>query len=86
MGIATLYRWLKKKATGQGLKAVKSTGFIRKIDPEILKEYVKKHPDHTLAEMKQNLGFGISAIWYRLRQLKITFKKSHILSRAQSRR
>ncbi|TLW82175.1 hypothetical protein FFT13_05085 [Wolbachia endosymbiont of Drosophila santomea] len=86
IGIATLYRWLKKKATGQGLKAVKSTGFIRKIDPEILKEYVKKHPDHTLAEMKQNLGFGISAIWYRLRQLKITFKKSHILSRAQSRR
>ncbi|WP_264338055.1 MULTISPECIES: transposase [unclassified Wolbachia] len=86
IGIATLYRWLKKKATGQGLKAVKSTGFIRKIDPEILKEYVKKHPDHTLAEMKQNLGFGISAIWYRLRQLKITLKKSHILSRAQSRR
>ncbi|WP_264338657.1 transposase [Wolbachia endosymbiont (group A) of Cheilosia soror] len=53
--IATLYRWLKKKATGQGLKAVKSTGFIRKIDPEILKEYVKKHPDHTLAEMKLTL-------------------------------
>ncbi|BEP31537.1 MAG: hypothetical protein WBIAU1_10150 [Wolbachia endosymbiont of Drosophila biauraria] len=23
IGIATLYRWLKKKATGQGLKAVK---------------------------------------------------------------
>ncbi|MBD0392256.1 hypothetical protein IC220_07625, partial [Wolbachia endosymbiont of Pentalonia nigronervosa] len=41
----------------------------------MLADYVKKHPDHTLAEMKQNLGFGISAIWYRLKQLKITLKK-----------
>ncbi|WP_265026143.1 MULTISPECIES: transposase [unclassified Wolbachia] len=86
IGIATLYRWLKKKSAGQDLRATKSVGFIRKIDPKILADYVKKHPDHTLAEMKQNLGFGISAIWYRLRQLKITLKKSHILSRAQSRR
>ncbi|BEP31538.1 MAG: hypothetical protein WBIAU1_10160 [Wolbachia endosymbiont of Drosophila biauraria] len=76
----------KKESYWPRSQSGKSTGFIRKIDPEILKEYVKKHPDHTLAEMKQNLGFGISAIWYRLRQLKITFKKSHILSRAQSRR
>lgn len=25
--------------------------------------------------MKQNLGFGINSIWYRLKQLKITLKK-----------
>lgn len=25
--------------------------------------------------MKQNLGFGINAIWYRLKQLKRTSKK-----------
>ncbi|WP_374698532.1 IS630 transposase-related protein [Wolbachia endosymbiont (group B) of Limnophora tigrina] len=86
IGIATLYRWLKKKAAGESLKPSKNGSFIRKIDPKILADYVKKHPDHTLAEMKQNLGFGISAIWYRLKQLKITLKKSHILSRAQSRR
>lgn len=86
IGIATLYRWLKKKAEGESLEAGKNGSFIRKIDPEVLKEYVKKHPDHTLAEMKQNLGFGINSIWYRLKQLKITLKKSHILSRAQSRR
>ncbi|WP_339048434.1 IS630 transposase-related protein [Candidatus Mesenet endosymbiont of Phosphuga atrata] len=64
VGIATLYRWLKKKAAGESLKPTKPSGFIRKIDPQMLAEYVKKHPDHTLAEMKQNLGFGISAIWY----------------------
>ncbi|NSM56775.1 hypothetical protein HET73_05105 [Wolbachia endosymbiont of Atemnus politus] len=70
-----MYRWLRKKANGENLKAGKNGGFIRKIDPEVLKEYVKKHPDYTLAEMKQNLGFGINSIWYKLKQLKITFKK-----------
>ena len=36
----------------------------------MLAEYVKKHPDQTLAEMKQNLGFGINSIWYRLKNHK----------------
>lgn len=75
IGIATLYRWLKKKAAGESLKPAKMSGFIRKIDPKMLAEYVKKYPDHTLMEMKQNLGFGINSIWYRLKQLKITRKK-----------
>lgn len=86
IGIATLYRWLKKKANGESLKAGKNGSFIRKIDPEVIKEYVKKYPDHTLAEMKQGLGFGISSIWYRLKKLKITLKKSHVISREESRR
>lgn len=85
IGIATLYRWLKKKTAGESLKPAKMSSFIRKIDPEMLVEYVKKHPDHTLMEMKQNLGFGISAIWYRLKQLKITLKKSHTVSGTQPR-
>ncbi|WP_256468971.1 transposase [Wolbachia endosymbiont of Psylliodes chrysocephala] len=86
IGIATLYRWLKKKAAGESLRPSKNGSFIRKIDPKILEEYVQKNPDHTLAEMKQNLGFGINSIWYRLKQLRITLKKSHTISRAQSRR
>lgn len=44
IGIATLYRWLKKKGNGESLEAGKNGSFIRKIDPEVLKEYVKKHP------------------------------------------
>ncbi|WGJ61992.1 IS630 transposase-related protein [Wolbachia endosymbiont of Frankliniella intonsa] len=82
IGIATLYRWLKKKAAGESLKPSKNGSFIRKIDPKILEEYVTKNPDHTLAEMKQNLGFGINSIWYRLKQLKITLKKSHYIKSA----
>ncbi|GHM58498.1 MAG: hypothetical protein sL5_06410 [Candidatus Mesenet longicola] len=44
IGIASVYRWLKKKATGESLKPAKMSNFIRKIDPKMLAEYVKKHP------------------------------------------
>ncbi|MFT4314514.1 MAG: IS630 transposase-related protein [Wolbachia pipientis] len=72
-----MYRWLKKKAAGESLKPSKNGSFIRKIDPKILKEYVTKNPDHTLAEMKRNLGF---AIWYRLKNY--FKKKSHYIKSA----
>jgi transposase len=60
----------------------KNGSFIRKIDPEVLKEYVEKHTDHTITEMKQDVGFGISSIWYGLKQLKIPFKKSRYIESA----
>lgn len=44
IGIATLYRWLRKKAAGESLRPSKNGSFIRKIDPKILEEYVKKNP------------------------------------------
>jgi transposase len=86
IGEATVYRWIKKQAMGESLEAKPRAGFIRKIDPKELKAYVKKHPDHTLAEIKAALGYSINAIWYRLKQLKITLKKSHWVHRAQAGR
>ncbi|MGL9725436.1 MAG: IS630 transposase-related protein [Wolbachia sp.] len=41
-----------------------------------------KNSEHTLTEMKQNLGFGTNSIWYRLKQLRITLKKSHHIKSA----
>ncbi|MBS9529102.1 IS630 transposase-related protein, partial [Wolbachia endosymbiont of Ceratitis capitata] len=38
IGIATLYRWLRKKAAGESLRPSKNGSFIRKIDPKILEE------------------------------------------------
>lgn len=77
IGIATLYRWIKKKAKGESLKPSKGRKFIRKIDPEVVKQYVREHPEATLKEMNRDLGFGTTSIWYRLQQLKITLKKGH---------
>jgi transposase len=87
MGIArtSLYRWLKKQALGESLSAKRRGHFIRKLDPEALKVYVANHPDKTLSELKAQFGCNVSAIWYRLKQLKITLKKSHLLSRTRSR-
>ena len=44
-----------------------------------LQELVKKQPDATLEELRQELGIsvGISTLWRGLRDLGITFKKSH---------
>ncbi|WP_341812726.1 IS630 transposase-related protein [Wolbachia endosymbiont (group A) of Eristalinus aeneus] len=45
IGIATLYRWLRKKAAGESLRPSKNGSFIRKIDPKILEEYVRGCPE-----------------------------------------
>lgn len=84
LGEASLYRWINKQKKGESLAAQARKGFIRKIDPQVLVAYVKAHPDHTLAELKVALGVSINAIWYRLKQLKITLKKSHTVRRAQA--
>lgn len=78
IGIATLYRWVKKKSKGESLKPLQRGRFIWKIDPVVLSSYIRRHPDATLKEMSRDLGFGMSSIWYRLKQLKITLKKSHV--------
>ena len=44
-----------------------------------LQELVKKQPDATLAELRQELpvSAGITTVWRALRDLGLTFKKSH---------
>jgi hypothetical protein len=37
---------ITKGYVDESLEAGKNGSFIRKIDPEVLKEYVEKHPDH----------------------------------------
>ena len=48
-----------------------------KIDRSKLAELVKQRPDATLVELAQGLGIvcAKSAIWYALRQLKLSYKK-----------
>jgi transposase len=45
---------------------------------QALKAIVEKHPDATLAEIRDYLGIEVSipTVWKALRQLQLTFKKS----------
>jgi len=47
----------------------------KKIDVEALSAYVEKNPDHILDVIAKQFNVRASAIWYRLKQMKITLKK-----------
>jgi len=49
----------------------------RKIDPDRLKDYLKKHPDAFLKEMAEEFGCSDVAILKALKRLKISRKKNH---------
>ncbi len=48
----------------------------RKLDRAALRHHVRQHPDATLNERAQHFGVRINAIWYALRQMKVTHKKN----------
>lgn len=50
----------------------------RSIDRDRLRQLVARRPDATLAELREALGVAValSAIWYALKQLRLSYKKS----------
>lgn len=83
IGYDTLTR-LKRQYRQTGTLAPKKRGRYRtrKLDDNELSNYVKLHPDKTLEEMACYLKVTISAIWKRLKILKITRKKKpHVIKR-----
>ena len=78
----SVYRYLAAAQNGT-LAPKASWGHWRKLDPQRLHAEVKKHPAATLKELQAVLGVSHHAIWVRLNQLGLTFKKKHHLSRAQ---
>jgi len=76
VGIATIYRWVaRQKATGNVLPLRRPYAY-KKIDDEKLIAYVEAHPDHFLSEIAHHFGLTLQAIFYALKRLKITRKKS----------
>ena len=73
---ATYYDWKKKVETGFdfGMKAKKERN--RKIDKEALRQAVAKKPDALLIEYAEQFNCTPSAVFYALKTLKITRKKS----------
>jgi transposase len=72
-----IYRWEKRQEDERlaitRCKVYKS----QQLDPDALREYVKLHLDKTLKEIGQAFGASDVSVFYRIRQLRITYKKSY---------
>ena len=80
VGKSTISEWTKKyKETGDLSNKPLNRGF-KKIDPEKLREYVKKHPDATQQEMAEIFHCSDSAIGKAFQKNKITRKKDYPIS------
>jgi transposase len=79
---SSVYRYLDAAQAGT-LAPKKSWGHWRKLDPQKLQSRVAQYPDATLKELQTVFGVSHHAIWVRLRQLGLTLKKTHKISRAQ---
>ena len=76
VGVATIYRWISRKKEKGNVQPLCRPYAYKKINDQKLVEYVKAHPDHFLSEIAQHFSLTPQAIFYALKRLKITRKKS----------
>lgn len=75
VGIATIYRWVKQQNEKGHLEPVHREYVYRKLDYNLLEQYMKEYPDHLLCEIARHFSVTEQAIFYALKKLKITRKK-----------
>jgi transposase len=75
VGIATVYRWIKRKKQRGNVEPLKKKSSYKKIDDQKLIAYVEQNPDHFLSEIAKHFNLSLQAIFYALKRLKITRKK-----------
>ncbi len=68
---ATIYRWLGR----DDLKPTVVTRRRRKLDWEALRKDVEQNPETKLSERARKFGVRVNAIFYALREMRITKKK-----------
>src|SRR3989338_2989985 len=76
VGIATIYRWLARKKEKGNVEPLRRPYVYKKIDDQKLIDYIEKNPDHFLSEISKHFNLTPQAIFYALKRLKITRKKS----------
>jgi len=76
VGIATIYRWILRKKEKGNAEPLRRSYVYKKIDDQKLIDYMKKNPDHFLSEIGKHFNLTLQAIFYALKRLKITRKKS----------
>lgn len=86
MAISTIQKWKKQLEVEGNLKNKPLNRGFKKINPEKLQEYIKKHPDAYLKEIAQEFNCSDMAVHYALKRLKITRKKNDTIHRTKSRK
>lgn len=76
VGIATIYRWISRKKEKGNVEPLRRLWVYKKIDDQKLIDYIEKNPDHFLSEISNHFNLTPQAIFYALKRLKITRKKS----------
>lgn len=76
VGIATIYRWIKQQNEKGHLKPVRRKYVYRKLDYNLLEQYMTEYPDHLLCEIARHFSVKEQTIFYALKKLRITRKKS----------
>ncbi|MBS0624005.1 MAG: transposase [Verrucomicrobia bacterium] len=82
VGIATVYRWIRQQKEKGHVEPHRREFVHRKLDYNLLKKYVKVHPDYFLLEIAKHFSVTEQAIFYALKKLKITRKKGSPLQGA----
>lgn len=75
VGIATVYRWARRKREIGHVEPFRRKYAYKKLDDEALQKYVEANPDQFLSEIAQHFSVTPQAIFYALKRLKITRKK-----------
>lgn len=78
----SVHNWLKR----DNLAPIKVKHRDRKLNWKALEQHIKDEPDAKLKERAEHFGVHTTAIWYAIKQMNITRKKTAKVSRAQSSR
>ena len=81
IGTTTLVNWLKGK-----IPKNKRSKPATKIDMEALVKDIKECPDAYIYERARRLGCSTNGVWYALKRLGVTYKKSPEASKSERRR
>ncbi len=74
VGVASVFRWVAMPNVEQWQRPGPRNGY--KLDRARLQSYVAQHPDALLKEMAAEFKVSINAVWYALRRMKISRKKT----------
>lgn len=86
VGVATIYRWLSRKKETGHVKPLSRPYVYKKIDDQKLIDYIEKNPDHFLSEIAEHFNLTLQAVFYALKRLKITRKKSSRSTRKETKK